>query len=258
MPLGFFGGIYNNHLALEATLERVHALGIEGRTWCLGDIGGFGPHPDLALELLRASGVPVVQGNYDYALGHGLGDCGCGYTDPRDNRYAAISYRYTRERTHPRHLPWLRDLPPVLRVEAGGRAILLCHGSPRRTNEFLWESTSPDGFLEWLCTAHGCDVLVCTHTGIPWTRRLDCGRRVINCGAIGRPANNGKTEVAFALYDPETDDCTFVPVAYDHERLAAEVLAEGLPAEFAETLTSGWWTSCLEVLPARERAAGQF
>lgn len=256
--LGFFGGVYNNYLALAAVLERTVDLGCADAVWCLGDIGGFGPHPDRALDLLRASGIPVVQGNYDHSLGEGLEDCGCGYTDPRDNRFAEISYRYTQERTSPRHLRWLRDLPPSLRIDVAGRGILLCHGSPRMTNEFLWESTSPDGFLEWLCAQHRCDVLVCTHTGIPWTRCLPSGRRVINCGAIGRPANDGRPEVRLAVYEPVADACDFVVVAYDHERLAAEVLGEGLPSEFAETLTSGWWTSCLEVLPGKERAAGRY
>jgi hypothetical protein len=31
-----------------------------------------------------------------------------------------------------------------------------------------------------------------------------------------------------------------------------------LPAEFVETVRTGWWTTCLEVLPARERARGRF
>ena len=33
---------------------------------------------------------------------------------------------------------------------------------------------------------------------------------------------------------------------------------EGLPAEFAETIRTGWWTTCLENLPARERARGKY
>jgi hypothetical protein len=34
--------------------------------------------------------------------------------------------------------------------------------------------------------------------------------------------------------------------------------AEGLPEEFVETTLTGWWTTCLEVLPARERAASRY
>ena len=49
-----------------------------------------------------------------------------------------------------------------------------------------------------------------------------------------------------------------MPVAYDHERLAREMRAERLPEEFVETLLTGWWTTCLEILPARERLSGRF
>jgi hypothetical protein len=31
---------------------------------------------------------------------------------------------------------------------------------------------------------------------------------------------------------------------------------EGLPAAFVETIRTGWWTTCLEILPAKERAKG--
>ena len=48
------------------------------------------------------------------------------------------------------------------------------------------------------------------------------------------------------------------PVRYDNKKLAVEMKAEGLPAEFIETITTGWWTTCLEVLPHKERALGRF
>ena len=38
---------------------------------------------------------------------------------------------------------------------------------------------------------------------------------------------------------------SFIPLAYDHHRLAGEMRAEQLPEEFIETILTGWWTSCL-------------
>ncbi len=136
-------------------------------------------------------------------------------------------------------------------------------------NEFLWESTSPDFFLERLCRDHQADVLLCTHTGLHWSRHLPSGRLVVNVGAIGRPANDGRTDVWYALIAlPASGESTaagtappdveFVPVAYDHERLAREMAGEGLPEEFIETIRSGWWTTCNEVLPMKERRRGRF
>jgi hypothetical protein len=49
-----------------------------------------------------------------------------------------------------------------------------------------------------------------------------------------------------------------LPLRYDHPGLAAEMRREGLPEEFVETILTGWWTTCLEILPAREREASRF
>jgi len=111
MQAAFFGGIYNNYLALRAALQDARRRGAEA-IYCLGDIGGFGPFPDRSIEILRSENTPVVHGNYDDSVGNGRPDCGCGYTDPRDNHYARISYAYTVERTSAAHRPWLAGLPP--------------------------------------------------------------------------------------------------------------------------------------------------
>jgi hypothetical protein len=251
-----FGGIYNNWLALEATLADARRRGCAER-YCLGDLGGFGPHPDRVFPLL--DGVTVLQGNYDHSIGHDLADCGCGYTDPRDNEWARVSYAYTNAHTGAQHRPYLRALPPQIRRTWAGRRVLMAHGSPRRVNEFLWESTTPDAFLMRLCDAHECDALFVTHTGIPWKRRLPDGRLVVNVGAIGRPANDGRTEVWYAIVTAGAElDAELVPVAYDWKQLATAMRAEKLPSEFVETIETGWWTTCLEILPAKERARGRY
>jgi hypothetical protein len=88
---------------------------------------------------------------------------------------------------------------------------------------------------------------------------LPSGRRVVNVGALGRPANDGRTDVWYAFLDTaRPEPFELVPVAYDHHRLAAEMRSERLPDEFVETILSGWWTTCLEILPARERLRGRF
>ena len=150
MRAAFFGGVYNNWLGLKAALADARARGAE-QLFCLGDVGGFGPHPDRSIELLRGARVQMVQGNYDDAVGNAREDCGCGYTDPRDNHFARLSYAYTLERTSTGHRPWLASLPTRLDVEVEGRKLALVHGSPRQQNEFLWETTAPDAFLERLC-----------------------------------------------------------------------------------------------------------
>ena len=258
--IAVFGGIYSNHLALAAAIEDAGARGAEA-LYCLGDLGAFGPHPDRVFPLLIEHGVRVLRGNYDDSIARGLDDCQCGYTDPRDNYFARLSYRYTFRNTHEKWRRWMRRLPGEIRLEVNGVRLLMCHGSPRRMNEFLWESGTSTQFLTWLAREYEADILLATHTGIPWQRALPGGRLFANVGVLGRPANDGRTDVWYALLDlgpGRTPAIEFVPVSYDHERLAREMGDEGLPEEFVETILTGWWTTCLEVLPARERSRGRF
>ena len=253
--LGLFGGVYSNPLALRAVLDDSAARG-DAQMWCLGDLGGFGPDPEACAALLRERAVPMLQGNYDHSIGHALGDCACGYTDPLDNHFAQVSYDFTNARVTPGTREWLRSLPAQARLTIEGRRVLLCHGSPRRVNEFLWDSACSDAFLEWLCDEYEADVIACTHTGLHWSRALPDGRCVVNVGAIGRPAHDGRTSVWYAGLAFASDgalDVTFREVAYEHEALAAQMEREGLPPEFVETIRTGWWTTCLENVPSRER-----
>jgi predicted phosphodiesterase len=256
--IAVFGGVYSNYLALEAALRDARTRGVDA-LYCLGDLGAFGPHPDRVFPLLHEHGVVCIRGNYDDSVGNGLADCQCGYTDPRDNHFARISYDYTLRNTTTANRAWMRDLPSQRRIQLGRHRLLLCHGSPRRVNEFLWESTTPTHFLDRLATEHEADAILATHTGIKWRRPLSGGRHFVNVGVLGRPENDGRTNVWYTLLEAKPDfRVEFVPVRYDHERLAGEMLQESLPQEFVETVLTGWWTTCLEVLPGKERRRGKY
>ncbi|HEX5273418.1 MAG TPA: metallophosphoesterase family protein, partial [Gemmataceae bacterium] len=247
--IAVFGGVYNNSLALAAALDSAKRQAVDA-VYCLGDLGAFGPHPDHVFPLLRDHGLLCIQGNYDNSVGNGLADCQCGYTDPRDNHFARISYDYTFRNTAPENRAWMKDLPARRRIQLGAYRVLMCHGSPRKMNEFLWESTTTTHFLEHRADTHQADVILTTHTGIKWHRRLSGDRHFVNVGVLGRPENDGRTNVWYALLEARPAlRVEFVPVEYDHQRLAAEMRAEGMPEEFVETVLTGWWTTCLEVLP---------
>ena len=275
MRLAFFGGVYNNSPALYAAIRDARCRGAESM-YCLGDLGAFGPHPDQVFPLLTEHDVSCVQGNYDNSIGRDMNDCQCGYTDPRDNHFAKISYEYTYANTSVRNRRWLRDLPQEMSLEVDGLRLLLCHGSPRRTNEFLWESTTSTNFLDKLARDYNADVILGTHTGLHWQRALPEGRRFVNVGVLGRPANDGHTRVWYTLLctgnDALRESATgasesadaaplrvdFIPLHYDHRTLARQMREENLPEEFVTTILTGWWTTCLEVLPGRERRWGRY
>jgi predicted phosphodiesterase len=257
--VALFGGVYNNHLALETACRMAVDRGCDG-LFQMGDLGGFGPNPNKIYPLLQRYNVRCIQGNYEESLVARANDCGCGYTHPRDNHYAALSYDYTDKNLSDDNRAWLATVPKQMKINVGGLRLHLCHGSPRRINEFLWETTTSDAYIAKTARDLGCDVLCFTHTGLPWTREVATGVWALNVGVLGRPANDGQRNVWYAEVSSAEGRASveMVKVDYDWERLAAEMAEEKLPAEFIETITTGYWTTCLEILPGKERAKGRY
>ena len=258
MPrLAVCGGAYANPYALRAWVDDARARGAD-RLLCLGDLGGFGAECDAVWPVLTDNGVECIAGNYDVAIGRGDPDCGCGYTDERDNHYAQVMYDHTLATTSRDFAAWMAALPLERRETVGGLDVHGVHGSPLAINDFLWGSLDDDE-LRMRVGASGADVLLCTHTGIPWQRTVD-GTLVVNVGTVGRPANDGRVDTWYAIVDVEDGRASaeLVPLAYDWRAQAASMRAAGLPGAFVETVETGWWTTCLEVVPAPERSRGRY
>jgi len=257
MRIAAFGGAYANPHALRAMLADARARGCE-RIFNLGDLGGFGAECDAVWPLLDEHGVESIAGNYDIAIGRGDPDCGCGYTSERDNEFAQLMYDHTRASTGADFAAWMHELPGEHREEIAGVDVHLVHGSPLAVNDFLWESLDDDE-LRMRLGLSGADVLLCTHTGIAWQRRVDT-TLVVNVGAVGRPANDGRRDTWYAVVDLDAGGATaeLVPVAYDWRAQAASMRAAEMPEPFVETIETGWWTTCLEIVPPPERARGRY
>ena len=263
--IAVFGGVYINHLALAALLERRRPPRRRGDL-LPGRPRRLRPQPGEGLAAPRPGRrADCIQGNYEESLSAAAEDCNCGYTDPRDNHFAELSYRYTERHCSDGFKAWMGALPGAGGVRVGERELLLVHGSPRRINEFC--SPPPRRCPSSRCcwTRRRCDGMLCTHTGLHWHRRLPSGRDAVNVGVIGRPANDGAHRRLVRDARSAADERRRAgrrrarcPLAYDHRRLAAEMRREELPEEFVETIETGWWTTCLEILPAKERAESRF
>ena len=264
--LAICGGPYSNPYALRAFVAQARSRGAD-RLVCLGDFGAYGAEPEAIWALLVDNGIECIAGNYEVAIGGGQTDCGCGYSDDADNAFAAIAYDYTLAHTSTGFAAWMRTLGTEHRETVDGVDVHLVHGSTLAVNDFWWESLSPDQH-ELRVAASNADVICCTHTGLPWTRR-DPRRGggetlVVNVGVLGRPANDGATHVWFALLDLGEDaadgvaSVELVALDYDWAAQAASIRAAGLPEAFAQSVETGYWTTCLEIVPPAERSRGRY
>ncbi|MCU0316130.1 MAG: metallophosphatase family protein [Fimbriimonadaceae bacterium] len=239
--LAIFSDIHANLPAMEAVREHIEAQGYDA-VYCLGDLGGYASQPNEVQELIMGMGCPTILGNYDEGVGLDRDDCGCHYVKPFDIEMSNISFHWTRERTSDVNKAWLRDLPREIRLPIEGKRILLCHGSPRSTTEYLFENRS-DGFLMQF-TPSGkddaqADVIVFGHTHVPYHRVVE-GVHFINSGSVGRPKDGDKRAgyVVLTLGDGDVK-VEVVRLDYDVELAARRLVEAGLPEYFASYLRTG-------------------
>jgi putative phosphoesterase len=226
--------LHANQPALESALSRIADLDVDA-VYCGGDLVGYGPHPNEVCSRIEDSAIPTIYGNYDYAIGRDLEDCGCAYVDRHDRAIGQLSVDWTLAHTNERAKAFMRELPFDLRFELGGKRVRLVHGSPRKVNEYLFED-KPARTFERIAALADCDVLVFGHTHKPWMHEYG-GTLFVNCGSVGKP-KDGDPRASFAMLT-ESDAgvaVTIERVAYDALAVAREMRAVGLPDELADKL----------------------
>lgn len=235
MRLAVFSDIHANILALNEALEDIEKQGCD-RVYCLGDLVGYGPRPNEAIETMRRLGVPTVMGNYDDGVGYERGDCGCAYVTEEEKQNGEKSIKWTTEQVWPDNKKYLRSLHEKIEFEADGFKVLLVHGSPRRINEYLYEDRGERSITRMLDSIDA-DVLVCGHTHKPYHRVVN-GVNIINDGSVGKP-KDGDNRACYTVIDlDKTVSVEFKRVAYSITAVAEEIIKQGLPRAFAEALYS--------------------
>ena len=222
-------------------LSRIQSSEYDG-VYCLAIWAVYAAFPNEVIARLQAENIPCVMGNYDENVGFGGDDCGCNYVGEFKIRMGNASFGWTCEHTTEANKAYLRGLPRAIRFEAAGRRVLLCHGSPRTINEYLYENAPAELLSRFLPggadDAHA-DIIVCAHTHRPYHRVFE-GVHFINTGTVGRP-NRGETRANFCelTVDGDTVSANFVFVPYDVEAAASALFAAGLPYYFADYLRTG-------------------
>jgi putative phosphoesterase len=239
--IAVFSDVHANLPALEVVRAHIQTQNFDS-IYCLGDLGGYASQPNDVQEVIMEMGCPTIMGNYDEGVGFNRDNCGCHYEKPFDIEMSDISFRWTREHTSDEHKVWLRQLPREIRFEADGFRILLCHGSPRSTTEYLFENRS-DGFLRQF-TPGGKDdaqaeIVIFGHTHVPYHRVVD-DVHFINTGSVGRP-KDGDARAGYAVVTLDTTGVFVeqVRLEYDVELTASRLIASGLPEFFASYLRRG-------------------
>lgn len=254
MKIAVISCIHGNYEALNAVLSDIDAHQAE-QIYCLGDLVGYGPHPNAVVNMIRSLDIPTCQGCWDEDIVEGLNACECSYPSQLAEKRGRLAHEWTNQTIHPEVREYLATLPLTLRWDH----LCFVHGSPSSQHEYLLPSMDGFAALERVLSAEA-EVLFCGHTHVPYVRDLNGGtltvqveqpnrdtsisqvqvtlKRIVNAGSVGEP-RHGRPNATYVLYDTDTAQVRLREVPYDYQKTCADIIAQGLPPIFAWRLARG-------------------
>lgn len=248
-----FGGVYSNLQALQALKNYASTNGfVASQIFCTGDIIAYCSQPAECLALIQQWGIHTIKGNVELNLLDDADDCGCNFSE--GGRCDVLSkqwYPYAKAKMNADHLSYIAQMPELLRFEYQGHHAIMLHGTMDNISGYVFKSDNW-AIKEAILKDAKVSLALAGHCGLPFYDSEDA-LHWVNAGVIGMPANDGRANTWFATLD-SIDGKVKVQhhrLAYDHTKAADLMLANNLPAPYAETLVSGIWDNC-EILPQTE------
>lgn len=257
-PVLLFGGPYSNLPALQALIGQARELGIAPeRMICTGDLVAYCAQASETVSEIRRLGCPVVAGNCEKQLANNAMHCGCGFgKDTQCDVLSGAWYAHADRAIGGADRAWMAGLPDMITFQHSGRRCAVVHGGISDISRFLWSVSTEAEFQEEIDLVQSLtgdiDMVVGGHSGIAFQREVG-GVTWANAGAIGMPANDGRSETRFGIL--EASGVVFHDLVYDHQTARDAMQAAGLIQGYDAALMTGYWPSEEVLPPALRRAA---
>lgn len=209
---------------------------------CLGDLVGYGPHPNECISLVERTAGVILAGNHDYAAVR--------LTDTTYfNVYARLAIDYTRAALDPENEKKLAALP-LDYIEENSYFVHAAPFEPVNWNYILtlYEAAKNfDCFKQKLCFighSHVPVVYSQDSAGVPSVfheSEIEFARDrryIINVGSVGQP-RDGNPRAAFGLFDTRTQTYHQLRVEYDLKTTQDAMRKAQLPMFLIERLQYG-------------------
>jgi len=235
MRVALMGDLHANLPALEAVLDHARQEGAEA-IWNLGDLVGYGAFPEEVVQRLREHYALSTQGGYDRQVVRFKKRKEKRRRSKEDEEYHALEWAY--DQLSGKSRKYLRFLSQEIRMQVRGKRVLLTHGTPGEEDGCLTADT-PEKQLAKLAGAAKAELILCGCSHQPFARSVE-GVWFINPGSAGLPID-GDPRAAYAILEVGPEESQIFPhrVAYDVERVVAELSRRKLPKAFARMFREG-------------------
>lgn len=176
MKIAVISDIHANIYALMTVLEDIDDERVD-TIICLGDLVGYGPHPNEVVSTIRRRNILCIKGNYDSSVVDNE------YSFIRENPINSFSMPWAVNELREENRIYLDNLPSTLSLNISGKNILFVHGSPNKINEYMLEDGENTAEI---MNSLKEDILVCAHTHLPCAKEFG-NKLFVNCGSVGKP-----------------------------------------------------------------------
>lgn len=232
MRIAILSDIHSNLHALTKAFSIIDRSRIDS-VYCLGDIVGYGAHPNECVQLVRDRCEHVVIGNHDVAAVNPA------YADyfTKPGKTAA---EWTHAVLHEEHSGYLSSLPYT--VVTGH--LTLVHASP--ADPQAWEYVQSlerarrqfDAFTTRLCfIGHTHVPFLCAENLRTFVFKNDM-RMLVNVGSVGQP-RDGNPALCFGVLDTEAGTFQHIRAEYDAAGACKAIINSGLPSVLGKRLLVG-------------------
>jgi len=230
MKIAIISDIHANVYALINLLEDIDIEKVD-TIICLGDLVGYGPHPNEVISMIRRRHILCIKGNYDSSVVDNE------YSYIRETPINAFSLPWTAKELREENRLFLANLPTNLTLNIANRSLLFVHGSPDKINEYLLKDG--DNTSEVMSSiAH--DVLICAHTHIPGMKEYK-NKVYINSGSVGKP-KIGRPNSTYCILNISKEDGMKVQIKeipYAYKRIIKDMTMLNFPKELIQSFESG-------------------
>jgi len=216
--------IHSNIHALDMVLQDIDDQGADVII-CAGDLVGYCPFPNEVIDALKDRRAICISGNHDRA---------CANLDTFNmNPLAAKAIFWSVKNITEEGMGYLRRLMPSARLNLGGIAAAMFHGSPRMDDEYVFEEDADAGLLQ----IAKAEIMISGHTHVPYVKKLPQGI-LVNPGSVGQP-RDGDPRASYLLFDERGQEFALRRIEYPTKEAASAVRSAGLPEFLGERLLSG-------------------
>ena len=230
MKLAVISDIHSNLYALMNVLNDIDDKKAD-LIICLGDLVGYGPHPNETISLIKRRKILCIKGNYDMAVVNNSFD----YI--RDTPTNIFSLNWNQEELRAQNKYFLETLPCSLSLSFSNKTLKLVHGSPNKINEYLYENAENTiSVMDNLSD----DVLLCAHTHIPSIKEYK-NKLLINPGSVGKP-KIGTPDSTYCIIDIDNNG-KITPqihqINYDVNKIVKDMEMLNFPSSLIRSLKEG-------------------